>query len=127
MLLCVVCRIRDNYIDNLTVLLNECVLRVYKATVRLDTEGIVALTNLLVELRLDSYAILLNKLLASLVVALALDALYLLEHLTEECAECVEIVYNDILLAILLNPLDNIILLALLIAPLCNHLAVTHV
>ena len=86
-----------------------------QTTIRLDAECVVAVAYLLVELRLNSYTVVLNKCLTSLVVTLTLDALYLVEHIAEELTKGVEVVYNDVLLAILLNPLDNVILLALLV------------
>ena len=126
MLLGVVCRVRDSYVYDLAILLNKGVLWVNETAVRLDAEGVVALANLLVELWLYGHTVVLNKCLTCLVVTLDLDALNLVEHLTEELAKSVVVVYNDVLLAILLNPLNYVILLALFVAPLCNHLTVTH-
>ena len=119
-----VCRVRNLNIDNLVTLLNQLILRIYEATIRLDVECVVALTHLLVELVVDLHGILLDQRLTCLEVTLRLDALNLTQLLAEDCTQLVEIIYNEVTLAILYNPLDNIVCLTELVSPLRDELAV---
>ena len=69
----------------------------------------------------------LYQLTAGLEVALRLDALNLAQLLAEDSTQLVEVVYNEVTLAILNDPLDNIVGLTELVCPLRDELTVTHV
>ena len=128
MLVDVLAVVSDCYINNVaSSIVYRVVVGVNKATIRLDIKCLVTCDNLSVEVRLYLYCVALNKCLTSLVVTLRLNALNLAKKRTKELAEAYEVVYNNIVLAILLNDLYNILSLTLLLAPLSDELAVTHV
>ena len=77
--------------------------------------------------RIHVHSILHDKILAGLVVTLRLDSLNLSQKLSEQTAERLIVIDNEISLAALDLLLDDIVLQALLVAPGSDELTVLHV
>ena len=88
---------------------------------------LVAGKDLLVQLLVYLYGILLHELTTSLVVALRLDALNLGKQLAKEAAQLLVVVDLHEGLAIALHQFDYVVGLAVLIGPAGDELTVTHV
>ena len=78
------------------------------------------------ELGVDLDAIVLDQIAAGLVVALARDPLDLTQQLAKELAQRLVVSDDEVGLAVLVHPLDNILLEPLLVDPLGHQLSVSH-
>ncbi len=72
-------------------------------------------------------AISLNHAFSGTEVSFRLDPLHLFQHLTEESAQLLVVIYTDIGLFITLNHLNNIVRLTLLVYPVGNGRTAPHV